>query len=98
MVKTINAPKELILPRMLNGDPLEEVEDFTYLGCILTTEPEKTPMLDSIKHVQHSALQPICKSNIYCLRTKLLYGSECWRVIESNMNKVEIFNDSCLRK
>ena len=53
-------------------------------------------------------LQPIWKSNNYSLRTKLklynsnvksvlLYGSECWRIIESDMKKVEAFHNSCLR-
>ena len=44
---TTNAPAE---PILLNGEPLEEVEDFTYLWG----KPENTSKLYSTKHVQHS--------------------------------------------
>jgi uncharacterized protein YqhQ len=51
-------------------------------------------------------LQPIWKSSKYSLRTKmhiynsnvksvLLYGSECWRIIESSIKKVEVFHNNC---
>ena len=50
-------------------------------------------------------LQPIWKSSKYSLRTKmhiynsnvksvLLYGSECRRIIESDIKKVEVFDNS----
>ena len=54
-------------------------------------------------------LRPIWKSNQYSLKTKvrlynsgvksvLLYSSECWRVIKSDMSKLESFHNRCIRK
>jgi hypothetical protein len=37
----------------------------------------------------------IYNSNV---KSVLLYGSECWRIIESNIKKVEVFHNNCLRK
>ena len=56
-----------------------------------------------------SILRPIWKSNLCSLKTKiklfnsnvksvLLYGSECWRIIQSDMKKIESFYHGCLRK
>ncbi|KAJ8399487.1 hypothetical protein AAFF_G00411990 [Aldrovandia affinis] len=54
-------------------------------------------------------LHTIWKSKQYSLRTKirlynsnvksvLLYGSECWRVVESDMQKINAFHNGCLRR
>ena len=54
-------------------------------------------------------LKPVWNSKVYSKRTKiriynsnvkpvLLYGSECWRVIQSDMQKLEVFQNKCLRK
>jgi hypothetical protein len=37
----------------------------------------------------------IYNSNV---KSVLLYGSEYWRIIESNIKKVEVFHNNCLRK
>ena len=54
-----------------------------------------------------SILGPIWKSNLYSLKTKikifnskvksvLLYGSECWRMIQSDLKKIQSFYNGCL--
>ena len=54
-------------------------------------------------------LQPVWKSKQFSLGTKLrlyssvvkpvlLYGAECWRVIKSDMNKINAFHNGCLRR
>ncbi|XP_048775477.2 uncharacterized protein LOC125680078 [Ostrea edulis] len=108
-VMTINAPVE---PVVLNGELLGEVEDFTYLGSILSKDngagKDIKARLNKAR-ATFAQLQTIWKSNSYSLRTKvqlynsnvksvLLYGSEYWRVIDSDMRKVEAFHNSCLRK
>ena len=32
------------------------------------------------------------------MKSVLLYGSECWCIIESDIKKVEVLHNSCLRK
>ena len=81
---TINAPAE---PTLINGEPLEEIEDFTYLGR--TTEREQRVSLKPTRSVKSrqeltrsrsrpnktlvafAQLQTTWKSNIYSLMTKL---------------------------
>ena len=106
---TINAPVE---PVALNEEPLEDVEDFTYLGSILSKDNGDGKDIKARLNKGRAAfaqLQPIWKSNNYSLRTKLqlynsnvksvlLYGSECWHIIESDMKKVQVFHNSYLRK
>ncbi|XP_062582695.1 uncharacterized protein LOC134244449 [Saccostrea cucullata] len=107
-VMTINAPE----PVTLNGEALEEVEDFTYLGSIPSKDNGTGKDIKSRlskTQIAFAQLQPIWKSNNYSLRTKLqlynsnvksvpLYGSECWRVVDSDMRRVEAFHNNCLRK
>ena len=108
-IMTINATPE---PITIDNDPLEEVEDFTYLGNVLSKDNEAgkdTKARLSKPRAAFGKLQPIWKSSKYSLRTKihlyssnvksvLLYGFECWRIIESDVKKVEVFHNSCLRK
>ena len=92
--------------------PLERVEDFTYLGSIVSSEnaagKDITARLGKAQG-SFAALCPIWKSKQYSLRTKvriynsngksvLLYGSECWRVIESDIKKLNVFHNRCLRR
>ena len=76
-----------------------------------TTQSKPTLCLPRLGKARNtfSCLQTIWKSKQYSLKTKiqlynsnvksvLLYGSECWRVIESDMNKLSSFHNGCLRK
>ena len=95
----------------LDSTPLERVEDFTYLGSIVSldnaTGKDITARLSKAQG-SFAALHPISKSKQYSLRIKVriynsnvksvLYGSECWRVIESNIKKLNVSHNRCLRR
>ena len=82
-VMTINAPVE---PVVLNEEPLEEVEDFTYLGSILSKDNGAGKDIKARLNKGCAAfaqLQPIWKANNYSLRTKLqLYNSNVKSVLQ----------------
>ena len=99
-------------PITVNEEIIESVDQFTYLGSIISTD---NGAMKDIKarlakaRTAFAKLQPIWKSNNYSRNTKikifnsnvksvLLYGSECWRIIQSDLQKVEAFHNSCLRK
>ena len=54
-------------------------------------------------------LRPVWRSYFYSIRTKLnlynsivksvlLYGLECWKVVETDFHKIEAFHNECLRR
>jgi hypothetical protein len=106
-IMTINATPE---PLTINNDQLEEVEDFTYLGTALSKDNGTGKDIKiglSKARAAFAKLHPIWKSSKYSLSTKihlynsyvksvLLYGSECRRIIESDIKKVEVFHNSYL--
>ncbi|XP_068703948.1 uncharacterized protein [Montipora foliosa] len=44
------------------------------------------------------ALRLKCASTTLNVKSVLLYGSECWRTVKRDINKVSVFHNSCLRK
>ena len=108
-IMTINALAE---PITLHGEPFENVDDFTYLGSIISKEngvkKDISARLNKARGA-FSRLRNIWKSKQFKLKTKLriynsnvksvlLYGSECWRVVKEEMNKLNAFHNGCLRK
>lgn len=99
-------------PITINGVPLEFAEDFTYLGSLISKDNGAKKDIQARLSKARGAfarLQPIWKSRQYHLRTKiqlynscvksvLMYGSECWRVVKGDMNKISAFHNGCLRK
>ena len=96
-------------PITANGEPLEFVDDFTYLGSKGNGAQKDIKARLGKARGAFARLQPIWKSNQYSLKTKvrlynsnvksvLLYSSECWCVIKSDMSKLESFHNGCLRK
>lgn len=99
-------------PVNIEGEPAEDVIDFTYLGSVISTDN------GAQKHIKariikargvFSRIRTIWKSKHLSLKTKiklynsnvksvLLYGSECWRVVKEDMSKIDAFHNSCLRK
>ena len=91
---------------------LDSVEDFIYLGSLISKDNGAKKDTQSRLGKSRGAfarLQPIWKSKQYSLRTKLrvynsnvksvlLYGSECWRVVKADMAKISAFHSGCLRK
>ena len=77
-------------PILVNEDPLEFVEDFTYLGKDNGASKDIKARLEKAQGA-FTQLCPIWRSKQYSLKTKmllfnnvksvLLYGSESWRVV-----------------
>ena len=88
------------------------MEDFTYLGSLISKDNGARKDIQSRLGKARGAfarLQPIWKSKQRSLKTKLrlynsnvksvlLYRSECWRVVKSDMDKISAFHNGCLRK
>lgn len=97
-------------PITADGEPLDSVEDFTYLDNLVATD---NATLKDIKarlgKVPGARRRPVWKSKLYILRTKprlynsidkpiLLYGAECWWVVKSDMDMINDFHDGCLQR
>ena len=96
------------------GTLIQQVDKFTYLGTVVSTEHPTQKDIKNRLAKARSALQrlrPIWKSKQYNPKTKirlynsnvksvLLYGSECWRVTKTDtcMRALSSFHHSCLRK
>ena len=94
------------------GMEIEQVDNFTYLGSIVSTQDPTQKDIKSRLAKARSAFQrlrPVWKSKQYSRKTKiriynsnvksiLLYGSECWRVTKSDMRSLSSFHHGCLRQ
>ena len=110
--KVMSINQGMTEPITIDDQPVENVEDFTYLGSIISSDNGAKKDIQSRLAKARAAfhrLQPIWKSRNFSINTKLklynsniksvlLYGSECWRIIQSDIQKVEAFHNSCLRK
>jgi hypothetical protein len=107
---SINATRPASI--QIEGEDISDVNDFTYLGSVVSNASGTGKDIQARLAKARGAfaqLQPVWRSNQYSVRTKLrlygsnvksvlLYGSECWRAIKSEMKKVESFHNGCLRK
>ena len=107
----VNTP-QTSQPISIDGETLQNVEDFTYLGSIISKDNGVKKDIESRLNKAQGAfcrLRNIWKSKKYSRRTKLkiynsnvkmvlLYGSECWRVNQKDMGRVEAFHNTCLRR
>ena len=105
-VMFVNAPTASLIT--IIGEELE----CTYLGSLIRNDSGAHKDIQARLNIARGAfsrLRNIWKSKQYSLKTKirlqngnlkgvLLYGSECWRVAKGNMRKVDVFQNSCLRK
>ena len=99
-------------PVTVNGEPLEFLQDFTYLGSLISKDNGGQKGIKARLGKARCAfakLQNFWKSNQYTTKTKirlynsnvksiLLYGSECWRMVKGDMAKIDAFHNRCLRK
>ena len=99
-------------PINIHGQQLEFVDDFTYLGSLISKDSGAQKDIKARLRKAQGAfirLRSIWKSKQYSLKSKirlynsyvksvLLYGSECWRVTKSDMRRVESFHNRCLRR
>jgi hypothetical protein len=91
---------------------LECVDRFTYLGSVISKDGSAQKDIKNILSKARNAfanLRPVWRSSVYSIRTKLhlynsivksvlLYGSECWQVVETDFHKIEAFHNGCLRR
>ena len=96
----------------LNGEAVERVSEFTYLGSVISeTGGTDEDIAARIRKAQStfSMLMPVWKEKSIRLRTKLrifntnvktalLYGSETWRSTKQLTKKLQTFINKCLRK
>ena len=100
-------------PVILRAEEIEVVEEFKYLGSMLSSEGD---LSCEISYRISSALKrfacltkPLWKNRYISTDTKLkvykavvlpslLYGSESWAILDSQLKKLEVFHMKCLRQ
>ncbi|VDP32693.1 unnamed protein product [Schistosoma margrebowiei] len=110
--KVLKFKAEYRSPITLDGETLEDVESFTYLGSIIDEQggsdadvkarigKAKTVFLQ-LKNIWNSKqLSTNIKMRIFNFNVKavLLYGAETWRTTTTTIKEVQVFINSCLRK
>ncbi|CAH8523239.1 unnamed protein product [Schistosoma haematobium] len=99
-------------PITLDGETLEDVESFTYLGSIVDRHGGSDADVKArigkaraaslqLKNIWNSKqLSTNIKVRIFNTNVKaiLLYGAETWRTTTTTIKKVQVFINSCLRK
>ncbi|KAL9955135.1 hypothetical protein ACROYT_G036421 [Oculina patagonica] len=98
-------------PITVEGNKLEDVEAFPYLGAMLDkhggTEADIKRRL-AVERNAFATLQPLWKSSKYLSKTKLrifntnavavlLYGAEAWRTTTADINELDTFQRKCMR-
>ncbi|CAI2732166.1 unnamed protein product [Schistosoma spindalis] len=98
-------------PITLDGETLEDVESFTYLGSIVDKQGGSDADVKArigkaraaflqLKNIWNSKqLSTNIKVRIFNTNVKavLLYGAETWRTTTTTIKKVQVFINSCLR-
>ena len=110
--KTMRVNAKNLNPITVGGAELEDVEKFTYLGCVVTrtggTEEDVEARVRKARNSYHS-LKKIWNSRQIRRKTKLnlfnsnvksvlLYGAETWRMTETIKQKLQTFSNRCLRR
>ena len=98
---------------VLYGQQLEKVEQFRYLGRIVTQDDDDGPDIAArlqvaratMARLRHNVFGPACvttKTKVAVFRTvcaaQLKYGSESWRVTRANEARLRTFQQQCLRR
>jgi hypothetical protein len=107
---TVNVKRKVNI--QVNDETMEEVEQFTYLGSVVSkdggTQVDIQSRMGKARGV-FARLNPIWRSRQYgrdtkikiyqsCVIPVLLYSSECWRMTKSDSMKLAAFHTRCLRK
>ena len=96
---------------MIDGEQLEAVDDFTYMGSNISAENRVQKDISARINIARNcycSLRNILISNIYSLKTKLrlfnsnvisvlLYGCQSWRLSKDDMNKLDVFQTKNLQ-
>lgn len=108
MTLNVNTPA----PVKANGTDLQQTNQFTYLGSIIKLEGgtkedihcrlgKARSVFREMNNVWRSTQYSTnTKLKLYrsCVVSTLLYGSECWRMIETDLSKLRSFHTTCLRR
>ena len=100
------------IPVMLEGEGLEEVESFRYLGNTVDTRGGTDAEVKTRINKERAAfhiLRNVWKSMVVGKTTKirlfnsnvenvLLYGAETWRMHKTTLKRIQTFVNQCLRK
>ena len=99
-------------PITLEGEALEEVDEFTYLGSVVNkqggTDADVKVRIGKAR-VAYLQLKNIWSAKYLTTQTKirifnsnvksvLLYGAETWRTTVNTTNKIQTFINTCLRR
>ena len=96
----------------VEGLPIEQVSNFTYLGAIIsadgTIDKELSSRIQKVSGAFYQLSRIWCSRNIKtpikvriykaAVLTILLYGSEVWNTTQAQMKRFEVFHQRCLRK
>ena len=99
-------------PIMVNGNPLEDVQEFTYLGSKVTSDGDCIQEINariSKANQAFAMLRTIWRSTGLNIKKKikifrsnvlsvLLCGSECWKTTVAIKHKLDVFQNKCLRR
>ncbi|XP_056009407.1 uncharacterized protein LOC130051481 [Ostrea edulis] len=99
-------------PIRIQDHDIEEIDNFTYLGAIISKDNGTSKDITSRISKARSAfcqLRPLWRSGKVSLKTKvkiyssniksiLLYGAECWKLVQSDPKKLSSFHNTCLRR
>ncbi|CAH8460230.1 unnamed protein product [Schistosoma curassoni] len=99
-------------PIKIDGEDLEDVKTFTYLGSIIDEQGGSDADVKArigkaravylqLKNIWNSKQLPTnTKVRIFNtnIKTVLLYGTETWRTTKAIIQKIQVFINSCLRK
>ena len=97
---------------VLNGEEIEDIEDFTYLGSKMTTsgdtEKEIRTRISKASQAFATLRSPWRSRNISTkpkirlfksnVLSTLLYGAESWKMTKTINHKLEVFQNRCLRR
>jgi len=98
-------------PISINDQVLEDVEAFPYLGSVISLDGAHADIASRLKKARHvfTSLKAVWRSKQLSKATKmrvfnatvkavLLYGSECWRELGTDIRKLDAFYNRCLRR
>ena len=110
--KVMKARSSVEQPITLNGEDLEEVGKFVYLGSNIKADGDsETEVNTRIAKASYTfaGLKPVWAANKISTKTKiriyktnvlsvLLYACETWKMTKNISHKLEVFHNRCLRK